>query len=90
MDRNDKMKNTRTWIKGHYINSGKIDKNGKPVYKWIKGFWRIEKITERHKTRRQHQHTLKQKNFLDASYLKCNCGLAFRWNIMKLQYEEIQ
>jgi len=87
------MKNTRnwtrTWVKGHYINSGKINKNGKPVYNWVNGFWKVQKLSERKTKTKQHKHILKQKNFLDASYLKCNCGLAFVWNVMKLQYEEV-
>jgi hypothetical protein len=39
----------------------------------------------------KHKHILKQKNFLDASYLKCEkCNLTFRWNIIKRRYMEIR
>lgn len=36
----------------------------------------------------KHKHILKQKSWLDATYLRCDCGLVLRWNITKQQYEE--
>ena len=38
----------------------------------------------------KHKHTLKQKNFLDSSYLECEkCKLSFEWDIMKQRYIEV-
>ncbi len=36
----------------------------------------------------KHKHLLKQRNILDGSILKCNCGLTFIWNPLKFEYEE--
>lgn len=36
----------------------------------------------------KHRHILKQKSWLDARYLRCDCGLVFVWNAIKQEYEE--
>lgn len=40
------------------------------------------------KTQTKHIHILKQNNILDASILKCKCGLTFEWIIPKQCYKE--
>ena len=30
----------RIWVKGHYRNTNKIGKNGHPIRRWIKGYWK--------------------------------------------------
>lgn len=38
-----------------------------------------------------HKHILKQKNILDARYLKCEiCNLSFEWDILKQRYIQIK
>ena len=43
---------------------------------------------KRFKIIKSHKHILKQNNILDASELKCKCGLIFIWKPFKFRYEE--
>lgn len=40
------------------------------------------------KRKEKHKHLLNQRNFLDASVLKCRCGLTFEWSIIEQKYEQ--
>lgn len=37
----------------------------------------------------KHRHRLRQINILDATQLRCSCGLRFEWDVLRQRYIEI-